>query len=377
MALTYLTQKPAECTILGLSTDTKPTPTNGFFYSAQDTSQLFKATGVVWEPVLKHINVSSLADFPAPVAGVITLADDSSYSISGAVDVSPNRFVCGTRVGINGTNRVNDRLLTSNAGAFFTAATKVSCVFNEIGLRCASGTLLAFSDTGLSMIDCSIGPCANGGNVALSGAFPFTIRQSGLASSFTVGGFTFSGTTTGLCRIFDNTISNSVGTLFAFGSSVFGSIDLGRNILNMSVGQTVVSGTGTANVTNFGKVHNNIFFGGGAFASGFLNTDQKWVWADNIGFANTSLGISQSVTFTAEQTKTVVISNTRIHAASQIVGAAITSTATTTWFLTQVLSVAEGTMSVLIIPVRTQGGKIEQFAYTGTLTYRATLNDLQ
>lgn len=44
-----------------------------------------------------HVDVQSLADFPVPVANIITLDDNAAYLINGNVDISPNRIVCGIR----------------------------------------------------------------------------------------------------------------------------------------------------------------------------------------------------------------------------------------------------------------------------------------
>lgn len=64
--------------------------------------------------------VASLADFPTPVANVITLADNTSYEISGTIDISPNRIVCGTKNIIRGLDRSNDILTSNTAGALIT-----------------------------------------------------------------------------------------------------------------------------------------------------------------------------------------------------------------------------------------------------------------
>lgn len=239
------------------------------------------------------IVVTALADFPPPSADVITLADNTNYLIVGEVDLGANRIVCGTRCGISGTNRVNDRLITSHVGAMFTASSNVSVVFNEIGLRCASGTLLDVTSTGIAFLNCSVGPCANGGNIALSGAFGFTYRTTNTASAFTVGGFTFTGSTTGNCRIFDSTASGNVGTLFDLGTAVFAVIDIGRNIVSTDVGNTFLDGTtGSANVTEYGSLSNNTFFGAGTVVATIVETDTDWRFTNNAGVTNTPVSAS-------------------------------------------------------------------------------------
>lgn len=254
-----------------------------------DTGALWVRTGGVWlRSGVAVVSVAKPSDFPAPVAGVITLRNDVNYVISGQVDISPNRIVCGTRIGISGQNRINDRIVSDTAGVLFTMASNVSVVFKEVGLRCPNGTLLGATSTGVAFLDCTLGPCANGGNVVLSGAFPFTVRNTGLVNSFTVNGFTFTGTSTSAMRVFDNLVANNAGVTFDLGTSVFNAIDVGRNVTTVNAGQTFLSGTtGGANVTSVGQISHNLFSGAGTPVTGLTRKDPKWSWTENEGVQNT------------------------------------------------------------------------------------------
>lgn len=259
-------------------------------YVTQTGITYLRSSGAWGQTSREYVDVSSLAQLPAPSGGVITLADNTNYLVCGEVDISPNRIVFGVRSTISGTNRINDRIISDTAGNLFTATSSaVTVVFKEIGLRCANGTLVSFSDCGVSFIDCSVGPCANGGNIALSGAFPFTFRQGSMVSGFTTSGFTFSGTSTGTLRIFDNTISNNVGTLFALGAAVFGIISIGRNSVIVSGGNTFLSGAAAgANVTVAGQLAINAFSGAGTYVSTITGADAGWTFTANAGVTNTA-----------------------------------------------------------------------------------------
>lgn len=243
------------------------------------------------------VPVARVTDLPPAVAGVITLHDNTNYIIAGEIALGTDRIVFGVRSAISGTNRVNDRLVYTGSGTMLTATSgAVSVVFNEVGLRCASGTLCSFADCGVAFIDCSIGPCASGGNFAASGAFSWTFRQGSISSGFTTGGFTFTGTSTGTCRVFDNTIANNAGTLLALGTAVFGVVDISRNVALVNVTQTFLSGTGATNVSIAGHLANNTFSGAGTAVSGIANSDTPWIWTDNSGVTNTPGGGSVGAT---------------------------------------------------------------------------------
>lgn len=229
-----------------------------------------------WE-FYSPIPVNSVEDFPAPVAGVITLANDTTYQITGEVDIGTNRIVFGVRSGIRGENRVNDRIVSSTTDTMFTAASgAVVAFFQEIGLRCPNGTLVDISGASVSFVDCNFASVLNGGTIALSGGFSFGLRTSSAVSGFTNSGFTFSGSTTSACRIWDNLFTTNAGTLFALGSAVFNTISLSRNTVNSGAGQTFLSGTGATNVTASGQLSDNAFFGAGTAVSGIANTDTPW-----------------------------------------------------------------------------------------------------
>lgn len=144
-----------------------------------------------------HIFVTQLADFPVPIGGVITLDDHIAYQISGTVDISPNRIVCGIRNAIIGTDRLNDILVSDTTGALITAdsttVAKLSVVVNTVTLQASSGSVFNMIQTSLSVSESSpkgatLGTFADCGTV--------TFRQCGFINAFTTGGATFTGSAT-------------------------------------------------------------------------------------------------------------------------------------------------------------------------------------
>lgn len=96
--------------------------------------------------------INKLADFPAPVANVITLEDGKDYRISGSVNLGTNRIVFGNNCGITGDNPQNDILIYEGTDAMFTA-NDANLVLLRLGVSCDSGTLFDATD-----IDYTIDP---------------------------------------------------------------------------------------------------------------------------------------------------------------------------------------------------------------------------
>lgn len=286
-------QPPAsvENIAVAISTDAKPAPVPGKPLLISDTGQIYSNDGATWTPVNKHVEVASLADLPAPVAGVITLAASTTYLVNGEIDLGTNRIVWSSRAAVIGTNRVNDRLTYNGTGVAFTIGPgSVVGLFKEIGLRAPTGTLVDVSGASVSFIDVGFATTLTGGTIALSGAFSFGVRTSSAVSAFTGTGFAFTGSSTSACRIFDNLTRNNAGTMFDFGTSSFGVIDIGRNVVDTPAGATFASGTtGGVNVTENGIVVSNSFIGAGTGIATITGSDPNWIFRSNAGAADSLL----------------------------------------------------------------------------------------
>lgn len=242
------------------------------------------------------VPVLSLADFPAPVSGVITLASQTGYEISGLVDIGTNRIEVGAKTSIRGHDRINDILTGTGTGAFITCDSSVTVKqllsLESLTLKNVNGSLLNFTSTSanqsLVVNNCTLMDCVTYGAVNNAGAI--VMRNTSFRGPCSTGGFAFTGTCTSLTVRDCTTGTTNTGTLFALGTSTWTNIVLGRNQFNSTAGQTIISGTtGGANVTSHGKISENIFWGGGIFAGTLTNADALWSWHDNAGFANTAI----------------------------------------------------------------------------------------
>lgn len=247
--------------------------------------------------VTNHVPVSSLADFPTPVANVITLEDDTAYLLNGTVDISPNRIVTGIRNAIVGTDKQNDILLSDTSGTLITmdsSSTDLKALtLNTCTVRAVNGTLFSITSSAqrnVFVIDnCNLTSSSTIGT--LNNFTSFVMRNSAFLNA-SVSGVTITGTN-GTFRVRDGNYATITGTCFALGVSTCTSIGISRNLITTTGGQTFLSGTtGGANVSVAGLLHDNIFNGGGTYVSTITATDTNWLWTANVGVTNTPIGSS-------------------------------------------------------------------------------------
>lgn len=84
--------------------------------------------------------IESASDFPTPAANVITLADDTVYLLTGAIDVGDDRFILGSNTVIRGISSLIASITTTNSGNIFTGAQK-NFHFDNWKLTATSGTV--------------------------------------------------------------------------------------------------------------------------------------------------------------------------------------------------------------------------------------------
>lgn len=75
-----------------------------------------------------EVLIKSVDDFPTPIAGIITLEDDTAYLIDGDVDLGTNRIVCGDNNAIHGFSpEISVLHGTYTSQAMITANQSLSC----------------------------------------------------------------------------------------------------------------------------------------------------------------------------------------------------------------------------------------------------------
>lgn len=296
MAVFTFAQAAGQALHLGLSTDTKPTPTSGHTFFSTDSEQLLTGNGSSWVPAQKHVNVLSLSDFPTPVSSVITLADNTVYLINGTVDIGTNRIVVGIKNTITGVDRQNDILQSSTTGTMFTmdnsVTPKLTLIFDNLTLKATAGTLINASGgvaDQVTFISTTISSTPTGGTFS---GIVFSMRTSSL-TSFSVNGFVFSGANTAL-TFRDSSATNNVGTVFNCTSATFSQVRISRNSITASSGNTFLNATGTT-ITTAAQIALCIFSGTSSHLVGVNSDTVPWVFTANQGVTNTKIPVTNLV----------------------------------------------------------------------------------
>ena len=224
------------------------------------------------------IFITTKSDFPASVAGVITLGDNKTYfMLNGDIDLTGDRIVCGrntTLIGGSSENTIlrstgldaNTALITSNWSIpmrFFTITHGTAINFDATG-----NANQAIDWIGINFTDCAtVGTIKNYNN--------FVQTDSAYLNSQ---GLTFDG---------------SIGTI-AFGSTIFDTSDGGTSIILPSTltvtrrfriiyssfitlsGETSLNVSTSATIPNEGYILDTVSFsGGGTYITGVQYNDNK------------------------------------------------------------------------------------------------------
>jgi len=195
----------------------------GEFVWATDLNQIFvKESGTLvaqadfGTPNL--VFVGTKADFPDPVGGVITLADNATYFIADTVDLTGDRLVAGQNTTIIGGSSENCRLKstglvgTALLSSAWTLPLRHFTIEADVALNLdATGNAdQALDWYGVNFTDCgTIGTIKNYGNfIYNTGAF---LNSSGLTFDGTFGTIAFADSL--LSGSFDNTVVTFAPTL--------------------------------------------------------------------------------------------------------------------------------------------------------------------
>lgn len=124
------------------------------------------------------IYVEQLSDFPAPVAGVITLAYDTEYLVTAAINLDVNRIVVGTNSSVCGLNRGYCSLTYTGVLPLFTGADGTRLSLDNLGITAATADLFSWTGAGaanaIAMEDVTVTSCVAVGTLANITGFRMT-----------------------------------------------------------------------------------------------------------------------------------------------------------------------------------------------------------
>lgn len=236
-----------------------------------------------------YVWVSSVDDLPAPVAGVITLADNATYFVQGTVDLLGNRLVAGQNTTILGGSSENCRL--KSTGLTGTALLSSAWSLPMRGLTIEADVALALDADGnanqaldwfgVNFTDCpTVGTIANYSNFIASDCA--WLNAAGMTFDGSIGTIGFS-----QC-IFDGRSASTIITLPA-------TLTLTRRfriIYSAFVvlsGETGINASTSATIPVEGYILDTVNFGGGGtYTAGVANTDNKALWIANRGVKNSA-----------------------------------------------------------------------------------------
>lgn len=232
----------------------------------------------------KTVIVNDLSDFPDPVSGVITLADNKAYLISNDIATS-NRFVLGQNTVIFSNDPFTVTLTYTGSGSMFTFVNGGQSI-KQIGLACPNGSL--FDSSGVTS-----------GTLLLRYLLISNVKNLGtLKHSFTgiydvnivlhTGqGFVYLGATNARFRT-QNVIlqqtTNASATMLNLNGATFSYFELASwQMLNTAAGQTFLSGLVDGdNLTagNIGFVNRAVINGQMQPLANIQPSDSNWDFTD-------------------------------------------------------------------------------------------------
>lgn len=207
----------------------------------------------------KTIVISQLSDFPAPIAGVITLEPLTKYQIVNDVTTS-NRFVLQDRTVLSGDSPSLSKLAYTGTGAMFTW---VNSTVDFESLRCDAPLGSYFSGNSASNLSaafiirqCSFDNCVSIGTVGDTFAVRWT--DAGFAN-VTTGGLLFTGSQ-GFVLLEASFINQISGILLDLGTATFDGFTLIDSVVITTGTATMLNGlpdSGNINTDGIGTIVNN------------------------------------------------------------------------------------------------------------------------
>lgn len=274
---------------------------------------------------LRTIHINKASDFPAAVAGVITLDDRVQYLIGDNISVGTDRFAVAPFTVIKGIDEDNGRIEYTGTGDMFTA-TDVTWLMEDLTITADNGRAFNHTETG--------GEFFRARNISVDadvlGSFSSTgdgvfLIENLIASSVTKG-FTFAGN----WNIFQMSIASDVqinGEFLDFAASTWNSIGLdSASVFLVTSGSTFIKGlanSGNINSGGLARVNNCVInnLGGGTILDTVTPDDVRWRFMGNQGIRDTrpdalmSMDANATETVIAVATTPVLIAGTWVEAA--------------------------------------------------------------
>lgn len=251
--------------------------------------------------------IMSKADFPAPVAGVITLPDNTTYFLLNNVDLLGDRLACGNNIAIlGGTSDSCGLFSTGLVGDFFTSTSSLD--LRNISLSAPTGRLFNLND-------------GVGASLGWQGLRIFDTPNFGTIQNYANVVINLSIITNTANCILDGTIASFVSETSLWDGrpgqttiSVPATCTITRRFRMLYTAMTVLPGeTGInvavgATIPDEAYILDNVnFSGGGTYLAGLDYTSNKSAFFRNTGIVNSSALCQYSMTGNAAATTIAVV----------------------------------------------------------------------
>lgn len=252
------------------------------------------------------IVINSLADFPTPSGGVITLSANTIYRIaSNNVDVSPNRIVGSKGSVLNGFSTLTNTL-TSNVTGDFISATD-SMEISQLSINCPNATFVNYNSPTvqngiLGIILVTVISCDKIINSTNHGTL--LVTNLGINSN-TTNGISINGT----CgfTLFDAVvIQNAPGTVLDFGTSVNSVVEVNNLEIIPASAATIpidgLSSSGNISPIGIGNIRATNVLGTFSSTGNIVSSDLRWnfihsnVFPDSVNRSYLTLPTNATVT---------------------------------------------------------------------------------
>lgn len=264
---------------------------------------------LLWATKAKYVN--SVSDLPTPIAGVITLAANTTYFLANDINVSANRFVFSDRSILRGLESLNITLTYTGTGDLFTMSNVTSRV-GDMTVSATSGRLFNWTDTlGLELRVVNL-QSTSAQYGTFTGALSI-LRFTNVSPVFTTGGLTFAGSWASV--LWEVSGAGVLGgTFFDLGTATFNSILVDKTLMTLAAGTTFLSGladSGNILAGGVGTVLLTRIGGTGTPLSGITVDDALWEFFHNDEIADTRpdglLSMQGNTTETVIATATVPV----------------------------------------------------------------------
>jgi hypothetical protein len=248
-----------------------------------------------------QVLIAKLSDFPAPIAGVITLDGGTIYRVSGAINLGTNRIESTGAIIITGGNLAVDSITTSNASALFSHTNTSTVQVSELALINSGGDVFDIDGGGLSNIiitRCLI--VASVGFGTLSNSLQVSISRSAIASC---GSGIRIVNSHSIVSVTDCGFSSGTGsfTAMVFGPTAsIGSMRIRDCNISLAPGHTGIDISPSASIISPpARFDDVVFTGNGSNLSGITKANPNYEFFQCIGILNSitfgSVGFSSPV----------------------------------------------------------------------------------